>query len=191
MKAKALTRAELAILLAAIPEDWRLFFEFLIYTGLRISEAIGLCWEHVDLSEHPKVKIREQFYRGKRRKLKSGAGKRELPLSPGMAERLREHRRRNLRGAKTPVFSSSTGTELIRGKLAERVLTPAAIAAGFKTEVAVVGKGGEEEMKTRPTVTFHTFRHTCASLLFDDGRNIKQVQGWRGEIWSQPADTGF
>jgi len=27
-KAKALTRAELAILLAAIPEDWRLFFEF-------------------------------------------------------------------------------------------------------------------------------------------------------------------
>ena len=84
IKAKALTRAELAILLAAIPEDWRLFFEFLIHTGLRISEAIGLRWEHVDLGEQPKVKIREQFYRGKRRRLKSGAGRRELPLSPGM-----------------------------------------------------------------------------------------------------------
>jgi integrase len=41
-KAKALTRAELAILRAAIPEDWRLFFEFLTHTGLRISEAVRL-----------------------------------------------------------------------------------------------------------------------------------------------------
>jgi integrase len=184
-KAKALTRAELAVLLAAIPEDWRLFFEFLIHTGLRISEAIGLQWEHIDLGEQPKVKIREQFYRGKRRKLKSGAGRRELPLSPGMATRLREHRRASSRGPRTPVFSSSTGTELIRGKLAERVLTPAAIAAGFKTEEAIAGEGGEG-VKIRPTVTFHTFRHTCASLLFDDGRNIKQVQEWLGH-----ADPGF
>jgi integrase len=185
-KAKALTRAELAVLLAAIPEDWRLFFEFLIHTGLRISEAIGLRWEHVDLGEQPKVKIREQFYRGKRRKLKSGAGKRDLPLSPEMAARLREHRRVSSRGAKMPVFSSTTGTELIRGKLAERVLTPAAVTAGFKTEEAATGEGGEEAVKIRPTVTFHTFRHTCASLLFDDGRNIKQVQEWLGH-----ADPGF
>lgn len=29
-------------------------------------------------------------------------------------------------------------------------------------------------------VTFHSFRHTCASLLFDQGRNPKQVQRWLG-----------
>jgi Phage integrase family len=29
-------------------------------------------------------------------------------------------------------------------------------------------------------VTFHVFRHTCASLLFDEGRNVKQVQEWLG-----------
>jgi integrase len=185
-EAKALTRAELAVLLAAIPEDWRLFFEFLIHTGLRISEAIWTALGARRPGEHPKVKIREQFYRGKRRKLKSGAGRRELPLSPGMATRLREHRRASSRGAKTPVFSSTTGTELIRGKLAERVLTPAAIVGGFKTEESVAGEGGEEGLKIRPTVTFHTFRHTCASLLFDDGRNIKQVQEWLGH-----ADPGF
>lgn len=186
VKAKALTRAELAILLASIPEEWRLFFEFLIHTGLRISEAIGLRWEHIDLGEQPKVTVREQFYRGKRRKLKSGAGRRELPLSPGMAARLRDHRRVGSGGPKKPVFSSTTGTELIRGKVAERVLTPAALAAGFKIEEAVVGEGGEEKVKVRPTVTFHTFRHTCASLLFDDRRNIKQVQEWLGH-----ADPGF
>ena len=47
--AKALTREELRLLLAATPEDWRLFFEFLSHTGLRISEAIGLRWQHVEL----------------------------------------------------------------------------------------------------------------------------------------------
>jgi integrase len=27
-----------------------------------------------------------------------------------------------------------------------------------------------------PWVSFHTFRHTCASMLFDRGSNAKQVQ---------------
>lgn len=31
-----------------------------------------------------------------------------------------------------------------------------------------------------------TFRHTCASLLFEAGRNVKQVQAWLGH-----ADPGF
>lgn len=35
-------------------------------------------------------------------------------------------------------------------------------------------------------VSFHTFRHTCASLLFEAGRNVKQVQAWLGH-----ADPGF
>jgi hypothetical protein len=32
----------LALLLATLLEDWRLFFEFLTHTGLRISEATWL-----------------------------------------------------------------------------------------------------------------------------------------------------
>ena len=37
-----------------------------------------------------------------------------------------------------------------------------------------------------PWVTFHTFRHTCASLLVEAGRDVKQVQEWLGH-----ADPGF
>lgn len=37
-----------------------------------------------------------------------------------------------------------------------------------------------------PWVGFHTFRHTCASLLFASGKNVKQVQVWLGH-----ADPGF
>jgi hypothetical protein len=83
-RAKALTRAELTLLLAALPDRWQLFFEFLTHTGLRISEAVGLRWAHIDLGESPRVLVREQFYKGHRKRLKSGSGRRDIPLSPGM-----------------------------------------------------------------------------------------------------------
>ncbi len=31
-----------------------------------------------------------------------------------------------------------------------------------------------------PWVGFHAFRHTCASILFAEGRNAVQVQRWLG-----------
>ena len=43
---------------------------------------------------------------------------------------------------------------------------------------------GREE--PRSAVSFHTFRHTCASLLFEQGRNVKQVAEWLGH-----ADPSF
>jgi len=182
-KAKALTRAELAIFLAALPDDWQLFFEFLTHTGLRISEAIGLRWEHLDLGESPKLEVREQLYKGNRKRLKSKDGERDLPLSPGMAQRLLAHRRDDYLGSKAPVFTSKAGSELRPENVYRRVLAPTAIGAGFKIEIEV---DGEEEKRSRSTVSFHTFRHTCASLLFEAGRNVKQVQAWLGH-----ADPGF
>jgi Phage integrase family len=45
---------------------------------------------------------------------------------------------------------------------------------------------GREHGAWKPWVTFHTFRHTCASLLFEAGRDVKQVAAWLGH-----ADPGF
>ncbi len=112
--------------------------------------------------------VREQVYEGKRKKLKSRHGRRDLPLSAGMAARLLGYRRDSYRGERTPVFGTVMGTELSRPNVAGRVLKPAAEAVGLGW------------------VSFHTFRHTCASLLFDGGKNVKQVQEWLGH-----ADPGF
>jgi integrase len=38
-----------------------------------------------------------------------------------------------------------------------------------------------------PWVSFHTFRHTCASLLFESGKNTRQVCDWLGH--ADPAFT--
>ncbi|HEY2055863.1 MAG TPA: site-specific integrase [Solirubrobacterales bacterium] len=176
--AKAFSREELRVFFAALPDDgyWRLFFEFLAVTGLRIGEAIGLTWENLDLGDQPKVKVREQVYRGKRKRLKSKDGKRDIPLSASMVVKLLAHRRDSYVSPKAPVFSTTTGSELDPHNVRRTVLRPAAISLGYYE--LVEGKDGGSRERT--TLGFHAFRHTCASLLFAEGRNVKQVQRWLG-----------
>ena len=57
-KARTMTRAQLALVLAALPDEWQPFFTFLAQTGLRVSEAVGLQWQHVDLGVRPHIKVR-------------------------------------------------------------------------------------------------------------------------------------
>ncbi len=163
---RAMTRAELSVVLGHLPEEWQLMFELLAHTGLRISEAIGLTWADVELGRSPRLLVRRQDCRGEIGPLKSAKSRRDIPLSPGMARRLQIAR--GSRNAAERVFTSPQGFPLSDGNLRRRVLTPAVEAAGF------------------PWVTFHTFRHTCASLLFEAGRDVKQVSEWLGH-----ADAGF
>jgi integrase len=177
-RAKALGREELRIFLAALPDDgyWRLFFELLAVTGLRIGEAVGLTWESLDLGDRPKVKVREQVYRGKRKRLKSKDGRRDIPLSGPIAAKLLTHRRDTYTSPKAPVFATTTGSELDPHNVRRTVLRPVAISLGYYE--LVEGKDGRPGERT--TLGFHAFRHTCASMLFAEGRNVKQVQRWLG-----------
>jgi integrase len=165
-EAKAMTLAELARVMAELPPAWRLFFELLAKTGLRVSEALGLDWGDVDLDRRV-LRVRRQYYRGTEKQLKTRTGRRDLPLSPGLARGLRDARPTDPRDASGPVFRTATGTRYLDRNV-RRILDPAAERAGG------------------PWVHFHSFRHTCASRLFDGGKNIKQVSRWLGH-----ADEGF
>ena len=162
--AKAMTRAELNRVLEEVDPRWRLFFEFLSHTGLRISEAIELRWRDLDLSLVPRLRVRRQLRDGEAVGPKTTAGRRTIPLSPAMADRLRA-----LEGPQDAlVFTTTTGRQINRSNLWRDVLHPAPERAGI------------------PWVSFHAFRHTCASLLLAGGKNVKQVQAWLGH-----ADPGF
>ncbi len=166
---RALTEHELAALLAATPDEWRLLVRFLAHTGLRISELVALRWQDVDLGRG-RVRVRRRDYRGSVQAPKSRFGRREIPLTPGMAHELWEHRKALGRsGDNDPVFQTSRGTGVRRENLFRRVLKPAAEEAGV------------------PWAGFHTLRHTCATLLFRHGANAKQVQLWLGH--HSPAFT--
>jgi integrase len=48
------------------------------------------------------------------------------------------------------------------------------------------GRGAQPE-GPQDAIAFHAFRHTCASFLFAEGRNVKQVAAWLGH--ADPAFT--
>jgi integrase len=157
---RALTDDELATFLGVVNPDWRFFFVVLYRTGLRISEALGLTWADVEFGASPCVHVHQQVCRGKRRGLKSKASRRVLPLSKETAKTLWKMRAQAQPDA--PVFATGRGTPYSASNVANRVLIPARDKAGL------------------PWVTFHTFRHTCASVLYEQNRDDLRVSKWLG-----------
>jgi integrase len=171
---RAMTIQELRQVMAEVPPRWQLLFEFMAHTGPRIGEVSELRWgRDVVLTGRPYVKLRWQFADGRVCEPKTRYGKRDIPLSPGLVCKLTAVQRAGAEGQL--VFPSTRGTRLNRNNLQSKVLGPAARRAGV------------------PWVTLHTFRHTCASLLFaptehgGGGKNAKQVQEWLGH--HSPAYT--
>jgi len=167
-KVKVMTRTQLGLVLAALPAEHRPLFTFLGQTGLRISEAMGLRWEDVELGTHPHVKVRRQLYKGTVGELKTAHSRRTVPLAPGMRDTLLALRGKRYGGPQAPVWATRRGQPLDAHNLRSRVLRPTVAALGLEW------------------VGFHTFRHTCASLLFAGGKDVKVVQTWLGH-----ADPGF
>jgi integrase len=161
---RALTREQLDTFLRVAPERWRTFFRLLAATGIRISEAIALEWRHVQLDgSSPHVKVRQRIVRGTVGPPKSKHGRRDVPIPHALALELRQRRADTEWPRDTdPVFPSTTGSVILPYNLFRRILKPTAEEAGV------------------PWVGFHAFRHTCASMLIADGRNIVQVSRWLG-----------
>lgn len=174
-QAKAMTEAELLAFMEACPEEWRPFFMLLAGTGLRWSEACALRWKDLDLSgPNPQVKVRRACVQGVMGPPKSKASRRAVPLGRDLV--------RNLKACQAVaqwaepddlVFPSENCTPHRPENVRRRVLHPAAKRAGLVRRPKV---GAEPVV----WIGFHTFRHTCATRLFHEGRNAKVVQGWLG-----------
>lgn len=144
---EALSPVELAAVLDAIPDRWRLLFDVLAGTGCRISECLGLDWE--DLEQRGDVTtltINKQYYRGKDKDTKSEAGTRTITLDPALAAKLWAA------GADSTgaMFHTRTG-ERLNDRNLRRVLDQACDDAGVRR------------------VGFHVIRHTHNSILREQG----------------------
>jgi integrase len=112
--------------------------------------------------------VERQIYKGAEAPLKSANSKRQVPLTPGMRDAFLALRGKRYGGPGAPVWATKHGQPLDAHNVRNRVLRPVAKELGL------------------PWVGFHTFRHTCASLLFAGGKDVKVVQGWLGH-----SDPGF
>jgi integrase len=171
---KALSAGDAQRLMDATRED-RLgeLFAAALYTGMRQGELLGLRWPDVDLDAGT-VRVRQAVQKVDGQwqfvEPKSVNGRRTIPLAPPVVDVLRRQKERvraMRRDADTAwqefglVFPSALGTPLDSSNVTHH-LQHQLEAAGL------------------PRVTFHALRHTCGSLLHQEGvpaRTIMEILG--------------
>jgi integrase len=149
-----LSRAEMERLLAAASSRYRTAIACGLFSGLRLSELLGLTWADVDLGEHV-LKVRYQLSRqGERVALKTLAARRDVILMSQLARELDATRAASpFSEDRDLVFSATSGQTIGHRNITARGLAKAADRAGLDG------------------VTFHVLRHTFASILIAQGRD--------------------
>jgi integrase len=166
---RVLGRPEIERLLDACPPGGRLLVTTALYSGLRISELLGLIWEDIDFAAGL-IRVRAQLSRAHRgepaRRVapKTPASVREVPLVEQLSHQLAAHKQASPFTAPGDwVFATSRGTPYGHRNVARRVLTRAADAARLDSD-------------GWPPLRFHDLRHTFAShLIVDLGLDVAQV----------------
>jgi integrase len=158
-----------ALLKAANKHRIGSLFSVALSVGLRLGEALGLCWEDVDLQKGT-VTVRQSLQRvdGKLRfaEPKSEQSRRTVRLPAVTVTTLKRHRTRQkqerLKAGRDWQQSSLVFTSTIGSPLDERNVRRA-----FK-ELLTAAK--------LPKIRIHDLRHTCATLLLAQGVHPKVVQ---------------
>jgi integrase len=129
-----------------------------LFTGLRVMEVLALTWGDVDFSEG-RIRARFQLSRqGTRVALKTKAAKRDIVLMEALGKLLRRRRLAERFSADTDlVFQSSTPRQPMTYKRLLKVFHKARDGASLED------------------VTFHALRHTFASILIAQGRDVQFV----------------
>jgi integrase len=162
----ALTNDQLGRLMGAIRDTKvprsRTLLLLLVTTGLRIGEALGLEWEHVDLHKG-EVKVRQQLVGSKPAPLKTKESHRDVPLVPEAVAALRALKASSK--SKTWVFGSRTS---------ERPVD----ASNFRSEVfaPMLERAGLADSGLTP----HGLRSVAASLVAPhvDPVVLTKMFGW-------------
>ena len=166
---RVLGRAEIERLLAVCSPRDRLMVATVLYTGLRISELLGLVWDDVDFDAGV-IHVRAQLSRAHRgapaRRVppKTVASVRDIPLVAQLARLLAAHKQasRFARGDDW-VFATARGTPYGHRNVSRRCL-------GRAAQLAALNDDGW------PPLRFHDLRHTFAShLIIDLGLDVAQV----------------
>jgi integrase len=128
-------------------------FLFMLNTGLRIGEAVGLKWSDCN-EEKREIRLSRNIVRVKgglkEQSTKTKHGNRSVPLNQNAVDALPKKRRGEY------VFASMNG-EALSPRNVQRTLD------------IICEKAGIEKRGT------HVFRHTFASLLFENGEDVKYV----------------
>jgi len=149
-------------LLASLPEPCRTIVLVAVLAGTRIGEILALRWKRLDLLRGS-ILIRETISEGLFGSPKTKSSRRDVPMSVPVREALQVQRIRSRQtGPEDLVFATRKQTPLNPKNLLRRDLRPTCIALGL------------------PLITWHSFRHTHATLLSETGESLRTAQAILG-----------
>ena len=133
-----------------------------LLTGMRIGEILALRWKHLDLLRGS-ILIRETVSEGCFGSPKTRSSRRDVPMSRPVQEAFEVLRAQSgLTGPEDLAFATSKQTPLNPKNLLRRVVRPAC------------------EAPRLPAITWHSFRHTHATLLGEVGESLRTAQAILG-----------
>jgi len=173
------SRLFIASLVRHASDSYRVIVTLLAYTGLRLSKAVGLRWQDIDLVES-ELRVRGQLSMARRDRparivpAKTAASVRDVPMMPAVECALVEQLEREQRAGRGPdgdfVFVTRLGTPMHQRNVSVRGVGEAAIAAGL-------GK-----------VTAHDLRRSLCALSGRRGVDpveAAQITGHSLAVWTK------
>ena len=149
-------------------EKHHTLFLLAIMSGVRQGELFGLKWSDI-LWETSQIHIQRTFNNGAWYRPKSKASTRKIDLGPKVIKQLKKWKLACPPNDHDLVFPNKSGNPLDHGHVLRNFFWPALDAAELQR------------------IRFHDLRHTYASLLIDQGENIKYIQKQLGH--SKPSVT--
>jgi len=179
-----------AFLDAGEDQKYKILFLVAIMTGARQGELLGLKWGDLDL-EKKQVYIQRTYTKGRFFPTKTKNSKRKVDLAPTMMIELKKWKLACPKTELDLMFPNEAGEPINYSNLVQRNFFPALEKAGI-IEIEKIKKKSEGKTKVikkikGTRIRFHDLRHTYASLLLEQGENIKYIQTQLGH--SSPMVT--
>jgi integrase len=172
---------EIPEILAKLPHAWRAPFITAVYCGLRRNEQLALRWSNVDLNAATMriVEALEEAYGRVTTKMpKTKAGVRTISLPQIVVDTLREHRKEQLEERLMHGMGKMPDDALIFPTLDGNYQPPTSFSVRWRQVAKRLGI---------PHITWHSLRHSHASMLIGAGLPVTVVSARLGH--ANPAVT--
>ncbi|MGB8841687.1 MAG: site-specific integrase [Aliidongia sp.] len=152
-----------------------------LFTGLRSSELRGLAWSDIDFKKRLLTVKQRADQWGEIGSPKSAAGRRDVPLTPLVADALTTWKRACPTGELGLVFPNGTGKPESHSNIVNRMFNPLLLGAGvFDRSGKRVALEDGPGCRLEPKYSFHALRHFYASWIIEQAFIPKRVQELMG-----------
>jgi integrase len=149
-------------------QKYKVLFRLAIMSGARQGELLGLKWTDIDW-EANQIHVQRTYNHQKFFDVKTETSRRKIDIGPEMMKELKKWRLACPPNKLGLAFANEAGKPMNYSNLVNRYFFPSLASAEL------------------PKIRFHDLRHTYASLLIEQGENVKYIQSQLGH--SSPTVT--